>query len=282
MKRLIYILLFLPLSVFGQGFLLNPYAFSSAAYEPEYQAVLDRATVLGYTLPSASVQVKQNTLVSALKADSVWSQLDVFYVFANDGSAEFATLNWKEPSSFQATLVNSPTFSLKGFRGNGTSSYINSNFNPAVSGVNMLQNTNSFGFWLDTLDTAPATNEGHWTNSTGLFTAAFLVRYTNARIYVNPLAAGNFISATAGYLISGSLIHANRTTSVDVQYYLGGVLRHFSSTATSTSFVSNQFTALRSASFYSDARISIAFAGGNLSTQAALFQTAVANYMNSL
>jgi hypothetical protein len=54
--KLIYILLFcLPLGGFAQGFLLNPYAFSSAVYEPEYQRLLDTATARGYDHPSVGV-----------------------------------------------------------------------------------------------------------------------------------------------------------------------------------------------------------------------------------
>lgn len=116
---------------------------SSIVFDTDYQAVLTRATALGYTLPSAAQQIKQNQLVLDLKAAGIWSKLDVFYNFYNDGSKEFATLNWKAPSSYQATLINSPTFtSNQGFTGNGTTSYINTNFNPATNGVN-FQNNNA-------------------------------------------------------------------------------------------------------------------------------------------
>ena len=107
----------------------------------EYTAILARATALGYTLPSANQQIKQNSLIEAFKTANIWSKMDIFYVFANDGSKEFATLNWKNPNAHQCTLVNSPTFtSNDGFLGNGTSSYIDTNFNPASSGVNYTLN----------------------------------------------------------------------------------------------------------------------------------------------
>ena len=277
MKRLIYIVLIcLPVVGFSQGFLLNPYRFQ--AYDPDYQAVLDRATTLGYTLPSASVQVKQNTLVADLKTAGIWSGLDVFYVFANDGGAEFATLNWKAPSTFQATLVNSPTFSLKGFTGNGTSSYIESNFNPAVSGVNMSLNANSFGFWLDSLDTAPGATEGHWCNNTAVSAGSFWLRYTAGRAYANQSI---FLTLSAGAIVSKALLHANRSGASAIQYYRAGALLN-SSTSASVAFLSNTFKGLLSNTAYSNATLSVAFAGGNLSTQAAAFQTSVSNYMNSL
>jgi len=110
-------------------------------FTTEYQAVLDRATALGYTLPSAGQQVKQNQLVIDLKTAGVWAKLDVWYVYANDGSKEFATLNWKAPTLYQSTLFNSPTFTAnQGFTGNGTTSYIRTNFNPSTNGVNYQNN----------------------------------------------------------------------------------------------------------------------------------------------
>ena len=46
---------------------------------------------------------------------------DAPYVLATDGDSDFATLNWKSPTTFQATKVSSPTYSGCWFYGNGTS-----------------------------------------------------------------------------------------------------------------------------------------------------------------
>lgn len=125
------------------------------AYETEYQAILDKATALGYTLPSEAVRTKQNTLLASMKADGVWAKLDVFYVFAVDNNASaFATLNWKNPNANQSTLVSSPTFvSNGGFQGNGTSSYIDTNFNPATQGVQYTQDNASRYFFTHAIST---------------------------------------------------------------------------------------------------------------------------------
>jgi hypothetical protein len=124
------------------------------AYETEYTAVLDRATALGYSLPSESVRTKQNTLLASLKSTGVWAKLDVFYVFAQDGGADFGTLNWKNPNANQSTLVNTPTFvSNGGLQGNGTSSYIDTNYNPATQGVQYTQNNASRYFFTHAIGT---------------------------------------------------------------------------------------------------------------------------------
>lgn len=109
--------------------------------DADYKAILDRGTALGYSLPTSAQQQTQNQLLLALKLVGVWTKMDVLYVFCNDGGQNFATLNWKAPSSFQATLVNSPTFTTNvGFQGNGTSAYLNTNFNPFTSGVTYTLN----------------------------------------------------------------------------------------------------------------------------------------------
>ena len=121
-----------------------PYFKGGAAFSAQYQAVLAEATAQGYTLPSASQQVKQNILLNTLISSGVWAKLDLILVLANDGSKEFACINWKNPSGAKATLISSPTFtSNQGFNTNGTSSYIETNFNAATQGVNFTNNSAS-------------------------------------------------------------------------------------------------------------------------------------------
>jgi hypothetical protein len=109
--------------------------------DADYQAVLNYAITQGYTLPSASQQVLQNQLVLDLKTAGVWSKLDIFYVFATDGDSDFASINWKDPNNFEITEVNSPNFTPnQGFEGNGTSAYLDTNWNITNDSVNWLQN----------------------------------------------------------------------------------------------------------------------------------------------
>lgn len=144
--------------MYGYGYsLYNRLPFMvGESFDADYQAILDKAASpgFGYTLPSASVQAKQNALLVSMKANGVWAKLDVFYVFAQDGSAEFATLNWKNPAANQANITSSPTFtSNQGFTGNGTSSYIDTNFNPATQGVQYTQNNASRYFFTHAMGT---------------------------------------------------------------------------------------------------------------------------------
>jgi len=108
---------------------------SSSGFDADYQAVLDYATTQGYTLPSSGQQTLQNQLVVDLKDAGVWSKLDTFGVFATDGDSDFALIDWIRLSQY--TAVNSPVFATNiGFAGDGTSAYIDTNFNPSTQGVN--------------------------------------------------------------------------------------------------------------------------------------------------
>jgi hypothetical protein len=119
-----------------------------SAFDADYQAVLDRASTLGYTAPSAAQQTLQNTLVEDLKTAGVWSKLDAFYLFATDGDSDYATLNFVAPSSFQATKTNSPTFTAdEGFTGDGVSAYLDTNLNASTDTTNYTQDDASFGVY---------------------------------------------------------------------------------------------------------------------------------------
>jgi hypothetical protein len=120
------------------------------AYDADYQDVLDRAVDIGYTLPNDAQKIVQNQLVLDLKAGDVWDKLDVFYVFATGTGATntFASLNWKAPTSYQATLTNPLTFATNvGFTNNSTGS-ISTNFIPSANGFNYQKDDASRFAWI--------------------------------------------------------------------------------------------------------------------------------------
>ena len=106
--------------------------------DSDYQAVLTRATSLGYALPSAAQQVKQNNLVIALKAAGVWDKFDILYIFANDVTGNFWKLNWKAPTLYQITEPGGALTKTSnvGVNGNGTTIYAQTGWNPNTNGVN--------------------------------------------------------------------------------------------------------------------------------------------------
>ncbi len=114
--------------------------------QAEYQAILDQAVSLGYALPATSQQQADNAIVYYLKAEGLWNEIDVLYIFNRPSAQQnFTKLNWKNPASFQLTSTASPAFvDGQGWVGNG-STYWSTNFAPSVNGVKFLFNDLSLG-----------------------------------------------------------------------------------------------------------------------------------------
>ena len=95
-----------------------------------------------------------DTLIVALKADGIWSKLDRLWLFAATDT-QTALLDLKSLQT--ATAVSSPTFTQdRGFTGNGSSSYINPNFNPIAVGGNCISTSACGGIWDTTTTVASA------------------------------------------------------------------------------------------------------------------------------
>jgi hypothetical protein len=82
---------------------------------------------------------------------TVWQKLDTLYIFAAADS-QSSLLNWKTPGTSNATNVNSTTFTIdRGYTGNGSTMYINSNYNFSTGGGKYTQNNASIFAWSNTL-----------------------------------------------------------------------------------------------------------------------------------
>lgn len=94
-------------------------------FDSNYQATLDQATALTITKPNAAQQTLHNNLISTIKTGlgASWgTKVKRFYLPANNGSTEFGTLNWVSPTTSQAIISSSPTWtSNRGWLSNGTS-----------------------------------------------------------------------------------------------------------------------------------------------------------------
>jgi hypothetical protein len=263
------------------------FGFRSGAYgfTAEYQAVLSYATTQGYTLPSASQQVLQNQLVIDLKAAGIWNKLDTFGVFATDAedspgsnTSDFALIDWIRLSQY--TAINSPTFTTnQGFKGNGTSSYIDINYNALTNGVNFTQNDASFGFYQYMARTTIGISENNF--GTGAFPGNYVRPIVPARFAVNnsSLAA----TADATYLYNNiQFTHVNRNNSAQINPYVDGVSLGPKTAASVGLSTSPFFVFKNSASIFQDSGISIIFVGGSLSSESLNFYNAINTYLTSI
>ena len=244
-------------------------ASSISGLDADYQAVLDYATTQGYTLPSTSQQTLQNQLVVDLKAAGVWSKLDTFAVFATDGDSDFALIDWINLSQY--TAVNSPTFTTnEGFTGNGTSSYLDLNYDPTVDGVNYTIDDAAWGQYVFTLNTS------NYSFGSSAFGNRFAISASAQRINCQVNAAGHS-AATTG------LNGLQRTSSSISKSLLNDGSIGSDVTASPSLLDGQSFYVNRWRTSYANAKVSIQFVSSAFdSSQWSSFVSSVDTYIISL
>lgn len=182
----------------------------------ETTALLARFT----TQPNAARRTLINTLIAALKSGGVWSKLDALYVTAAH-DAQAAQRNWVA-DRYNLTPVAAPTFTAdRGYAGNGSSSYLDTGFNPATASSPKYVRDSAFIAAWNRTERAGAD-------------ISLMGSRTSTASYVNIIprsAGGNFVARTnsgtnalsvtmalaAGHFIS------NRSASNALQGYKNGV-----------------------------------------------------------
>jgi len=123
-------------------------ASSIGQFDADAQAFFNRVTTAGGTL-SANEKNAINTLVIDLKGYSIWTKIKAIYPMVGASAAACAQ-NLKS-SSFTGTFTSGWTFSSTGVTPNGTSAYMDTNFNPSVNStlnsghISIYLRTNSVG-----------------------------------------------------------------------------------------------------------------------------------------
>jgi hypothetical protein len=254
----------------------NSNAIAVASFDADYQAILDKASSVGfgYTLPTDSVKVKQNTLLTSMKADGVWAKLDVFYVFAQDGSAQFGTLNWKNPNANQAALVNVLTFvSNGGLQGNGIDSYIDTNFNPATQGVQYTLNNASRYFFTHAISGSGRFDGNSLSGINSMLRASTNQHRINA-------GSSNLLATAFDFNSTVNTKSIHRTSSTNVTLY--NSTTGSSTTQTSTSIQSSNQWILASSSLRAAHTCAAYAMGASMIAEHTNFITDWNTYKNSL
>jgi hypothetical protein len=257
----------------------------NSSFDADYQAVLTKAVALGFNLPLAPQQIIQNNLVLALKASGIWSKLDVLYIFANNGGTEFARLNWKNPNVNLATLINPLTFTTnQGFNGNGTSSYINTNYIPSTVGNNYQLNDCSFGYWAFSGLQTGATRVNIGTRNSTSSGLTYPVGTGESSLFVNTNTTTN--SALSASSTNLGLRHFNRASSSGSRYYnstgLVGSNTSVSFDVSNFPFFVSALNTANNSTLYTTTRFSIMFAGSSLANENTALNTAFNTYMTNL
>ena len=116
---------------------------SPVTYDADYQAILDEATLQGYTLPSTSGQTLQNQLVLDLKTAGIWSELDILYVMATDGDGNYSLLNWTDPTSYSGITNGTMSFVTNEGWDRTLGSYIITQYVPSTDALNATSSDTS-------------------------------------------------------------------------------------------------------------------------------------------
>jgi len=245
---------------------------SGVSFDADYQAVLDHATTQGYTLPSAGQQTLQNQLVVDLKDAGVWSKLDTFAVFATDGDSDFALIDWIRLTQF--TAFNSPTFTTnKGYSTDGSSSYINTNYNFATDSNYYTQNDAGIFIAFSEMNTSAKSGDAFCgTLTTSRFTTIRVDQNTLTsanRLWLNQSAQSNAMFNSKG---DNHIYFGNRTSSTNINSRTTQLSTSTTNTQTATqssvALTSDTLALLRWSSGYMDSSHKMSFFGlsSNLSS----------------
>lgn len=238
-----------------------------------HQALLDRATVLGYTLPSVSQRAKQITLLNDI-GETIFNKLDQLKVMAVDGDSDFSLLDWKTPESYEGSTSGTVTFTAdQGQAGDGSTGYIDTFWNAQNDGVNHVATSRSFGAYIRTWGTGGYLFGGYVSATNQI---AMQDQVTQTRLSLNKNL--DVISRAAGMYIGSE-------TGTDYRAYVNGVEL---ANDVSTSTINDRditILALRSTSIlgHHSSQVSFFFTGGYLTpTEVATLTTAFDTYLTSL
>jgi hypothetical protein len=217
-------------------------------------------------------------LIAGLTADGIFAKLDRLWIFAQATEA-LALVDLV--ASATATAVNSPTFTAnRGYAGNGSTSYVDSNYNPSTQGTHFQLNSASLSIWSNTSrgpnSVVVATGAYDGTSIADLWLYGDSGGTTGVLLRLNRDTAGltKLNSTSQGFFTT------NRSTSTASQAYYNGA--SLGSDATVSTAVPNNtmFICARhdvgAGSQFSTDQICCAAIGGSLSS------TDVLNFYNRL
>ncbi len=116
----------------------------SSALDPDTVNYLNNLTG---TIPD-SVKFAVNDLVLKLKADGNWGEIDRLWLL-NMPHAQNGLVNLVAPTTTQNMTNNGAVHTpFEGYKGNGTSAYMDTNYNPAVDGVKYVKGNSSLGCFV--------------------------------------------------------------------------------------------------------------------------------------
>ncbi|MEP3073681.1 hypothetical protein [Maricaulis sp.] len=241
-------------------------SFTTAAVfmDPDAQVIINAMS----STPSGARQSLIEDLVDGLKADGIWAKLDALWVLAAHDS-QAAALNWMDPAGSPILPVNAPVFTAdRGFKGDNTSTHLDTQFVPGTDGVNFVQDSASAGIWVrevasDNGDIYLGTGDN---SSSSTFTR--IQRRSDGVEWRVWGPNGGLLDGGTDSEVATGLLVADRSGATAFHTYRNGALENTGSAASgSPSPYSVYLLAANgsgAAGSQSDAQLSAAFLGGSL------------------
>jgi hypothetical protein len=245
-----------------------------AAFSPFSLAIFEAFT----TPPTDERKVTIDTMVKALVAAGVWDVLDVLHVYAA-ADAQASRINWVDPGTYDGTSTAMPTFTAdEGYTGNGTSSYVDSNFNPQMAvGANHVATAGHVAAWVLTgVDGEPVMGYDGNDQSTNIYSnfggSVFL------RVNDNPQTGGFATTGNTGFFLG------NRSSATGRQGYKNGVsVGAYGSSPNLDPISDANIATHRNVDIFGTAQVSMLSIGGSLTAQQASdFYDAALAYMQAV
>jgi hypothetical protein len=247
-------------------------ASSSGGFDPDAQAFFDRVTTAGGTLTTTEKNAT-NQLVLDMKSAGIWTSMKAVYPMVGASAAACAQ-NLKS-SSFTGTFTSGWTFASTGVTPNGTSAYMDTNFNAqALGGF-----TNDYSMFMYTR-TLNVSDGGNGIGAAGGRTD--LLDYGGARYFTCGLSPTQINSGTTWIGLSlGSRISStsNKLYRNNTNTYSNNTL-NTSTSFTSTNLLMGSFSGVALFTNYQYALFGMG--NGLTDTQASNFYTAVQTFNQTL
>ncbi len=230
-------------------------------------------------VPSDADKHYINSLIVSAKGHGWWDKMDAFYMFAIGTNSTDAKLNWKSTSY---TASGSPTWTAyRGFTGNGSSTYLNTNYNPFANGVNYTLNSASSGIY--SLSNISASTVEMGASTGGLANRIeFALRFgASAYIAINDNASSQAVSDSRGMWIG------SRTAANSFFVTRNGTVLFSPNTASTDRANFNIYIGAMNtggvAAYHSAHQIAAAFISGGLSaTEASVLSNDINTYMTAI
>ena len=242
--------------------------YYEAAYSASATAYFNQVTSNGGSLTNAE-KTYINTFIGALGTD--FAEFDRLWIHGLSNSVAART-SLANPTSTMITAVNTPTFTAsQGYTGNGTSSYLNTNFIPNTNGVKYTLNSASAGIYLRNINVGTVTDLGSNQTSISSFFQIFADRGASAEVYINDGG-----TSTGGAITNAKGLTVGQRTASNVQKLIknGTVITTNASVSTALSAF-NVYLLCRNnngvAQLYSVNQMAMSFIGSGVINQSTLY-----------